>query len=246
MARPWLSWGRDSSDLSPPHRSPNLSSATKPLRLTPEAVDALVDELLDASDAAYEQGRRYILGVAGIAGSGKSTLAARLVDACNKKRDIHPAVFIPMDGFHFPNHTLERQNWTQRKGAPFTYDANAYLALLERYRSAEEVGDYPVYDRHVHEPVPSKTPVTAQTRLLITEGQYLLLDQYPWSRLTDILDAGWWLDTPTGTARRWVINRHIQTGRTPERARQKYIENDAINTQLVLKNRRKPDLIVQW
>ncbi len=203
--------------------------------------------MLGDADAAHAQGRRFILGVAGIAGSGKSTLAARLVDACNKRRaSERPAVFVPMDGFHFTNDTLARQGWTPRKGAPFTYDANAYLALLERYRTLDHVGDYPVYDRRVHEPVPSKTPVTQHTRLIITEGQYLLLDQFPWSRLSGLLDQCWWLDTPTGTARRWVLQRHVQTGRTPQRAREKYAHNDGPNTRLVLQHRRTPDRVVQW
>lgn len=197
--------------------------------------------------AAKRGGSRMILGIAGVAGSGKSTLAGRLVNAVNASAAQHDfAVYAPMDGFHFSNRTLKHRGWTDRKGAPFTYDALGYRALLQRFRDPQNVGNVPVYSRREHEPVPSKHPVTQNTSLLIAEGQYLLLTDEPWCRLADVLDQTWWLDTPEQAAKRWTIQRHIDVGRTKQCAEKKYALNDGPNSDLIRSKRRAPDRVVAW
>ncbi|MEM1026476.1 MAG: nucleoside/nucleotide kinase family protein [Planctomycetota bacterium] len=224
-----------------------MESPTARTRLDGSAISELAEELHRIACAAVREERRYILGIAGVAGSGKSTLAGRLVEAVNgvAARDDF-AVYSPMDGFHFSNRVLKHQGWADRKGAPFTYNALGYRELLKRYRDPGEVGAVPVYSRREHEPVPSKHPVTAQTALLIAEGQYLLLTDEPWCWLADVLDATWWLDTPENAAKRWTIQRHIDVGRTPQRAAEKYAKNDGPNSQLVRTKRRTPDRVVAW
>ncbi len=213
--------------------------------LTDQAVVEHSERLSCRGESAWKQGRRYLLGIAGVAGSGKSTLAERLRDLINQE---HPgrAVFAPMDGFHLDNNTLREKGWTDRKGAPFTYDAPAYADLLRRYRDATQAGPVPEYCRAVHAPVDSDTPVTRDTRVILAEGQYLLLTQPPWDQLAEVFDETWWLDTPPAAAQRWTIQRHIAVGRTPEQARQKYDHNDGPNSELVRNHRRTPDRIVAW
>ena len=209
--------------------------------LTDEAIEQAA---LSCLSAAVNE-KRFILGIAGIAGSGKSTLAERLVSIANAHR-LGSAAFIPMDGFHLPNATLEAHGWKPRKGAVFTYDAQAYVDLLQRYRDASATGDYPVYCRKVHEPVASSQQVTAQTRLIVTEGQYLLYPESPWSGLSEVLDECWWMDVAPDHARRWLMKRDTSVGRSVEEAEAKYQRNDRLNTEFVLATRHEPDRNVRW
>ncbi|MEM9751934.1 MAG: hypothetical protein AAF916_00960 [Planctomycetota bacterium] len=218
-----------------------------PIRLDEPSLAALVERLVRSASAALASDRRYVLGIAGVAGSGKSTLAQRLVDSANVDRDAEEfAVFAPMDGFHFSNAELESEGWIHRKGAPFTYDAVGFLEMLASYRETKNTGDVPIYCREVHEPVLGDRKVTAETALIVTEGQYLLLNEEPWFGLIDILDQTWWLDTPRETAKRWTIERHVTVGRTREEAEQKFAQNDGPNSRLVYERRRKPDQVVCW
>lgn len=214
-------------------------------RLSDEVIAEQAARLVVQGELAWGQGQRFVLGIAGVPGSGKSTLAQRLCDAANRERP-GVAVYAPMDGFHFSNKTLRRQKWGDRKGAPFTYDALGYRALLTRYRQASESGPVPVYSREVHEPVESKYPVTENARLIVAEGQYLLLTDPPWVWLEDVMGETWWLETPPDAAKRWTIQRHVSVGRTPAEAQKKYEKNDGPNSRLVRENRRTPDHVVAW
>lgn len=191
---------------------------------------------------------RQVVGIAGIPGSGKSTFATMLVDALNNRID-GAATLVPMDGFHHSNQWLHQHNLMLRKGASETFDATGYLALLKNLRCSEISVPFPVYDRERHEPVldpQSDHVITASTQVVITEGNYLLLDTEPWLRLATILDACWWLDTPMDTARRWILARHVRGGRTPEDAATHYARNDAANAHQAMQCMRIPDLILRW
>lgn len=191
---------------------------------------------------------RIIIGLAGIPGSGKSTLGQRLVETLHRRAP-GVAVLVPMDGFHLPNARLADLDLRSRKGAPETFDAAAYLELLHGVRSGVGPIFFPIYDRKRHEPVMDHTPehtIAPHVRVVVTEGNYLLLDMEPWNRLEMILDACWFLDTPVDIARQWTIQRHIHGGRNPKDAAVQYEHNDAVNTKLVLARRRRADLILRW
>ncbi len=220
----------------------HATPADSPLILTDDAIQHLVQTWLREP---LDPGRRKIVGIAGIAASGKSTLAQRLADEMITAQPGF-AAFIPMDGFHLPNAHLEAQGHKPRKGAPFTYDAQAYVELLQRYRDPSAVGGYPVYCRQVHEPVPSDQRITATTRMIVTEGQYLLCPDSPWSALADVLDECWWLEVDPDLTRRWLMKRDTAVGRTPEEALAKYERNDKLNTAFVLAARRPADRVICW
>ena len=215
------------------------------ITLTGEATDRLARDLLDLAGSAA--GHRTILGIAGIPGSGKSTLASRFAEVIN---NIEPkaAALAPMDGFHLSNAILHQRGLIERKGAPNTFDIAGYVKLLRRCRDASNVVRCPRYDRKVHEPVCDEHPlyvVDHNTRIVITEGNYLLLDEPPWSELANTLMVTWWLDTPLETAREWLMRRHVAVGRSTEEAEQRYA-NDLANTHMVLRNSRRADRIVDW
>jgi pantothenate kinase len=200
--------------------------------------------------AAQPRPTRYLLGIAGIGGAGKSTLAARLLAAVEQAAP-GMARLVPMDGFHLANAVLDAWGLRPYKGAPQTFDAAGYIDLLRRLRDADALSmPFPVYDRALHEPMlrpgdPAST-VDASIRLIITEGNYLLLDQPPWSQLADVLDECWLLETDAVTARQWIIGRHVRGGRSAEDAEAHYERTDLPNANLVMSCQRQPTRRVRW
>jgi pantothenate kinase len=181
---------------------------------------------------------RWVQGIAGIPGSGKSTIAAALLD-----RLPGSAAVVPLDGFHYSKQALAERGRADFKGAPDTFDGGAYLALLRQLRDPQAPVRVPVYDRQLHEPVCGPT-IDPSVRIIITEGNYLLLDQPPWSQLAAVLDGCWYVETPLDQARRWLIERHVAGGRRLDDAQRHYERNDLPNSHLVIARRRAPDAVL--
>ncbi|MEX0655155.1 MAG: hypothetical protein WD534_02020 [Phycisphaeraceae bacterium] len=216
-------------------------------------VTVLHDEtIVDLARLLVERGRasspRLIVGIAGIPGAGKSTLAARLAAAMDEQAGVGQVAVASMDGFHLATAALHRLGLHERKGSPETFDAERYLTLLRRCRAGDDVGPVPVYDRASHEPGYRDGPwhcVTPATRVIVTEGNYLLLDRPPWSAVAAVLDETWLLDVPAAQAKQRIIRRHEQGGRSPAAAQRKY-ENDLRNAELVRTASRRPDRVLCW
>lgn len=202
-----------------------------------------VDELAArAQSLAAPGGPRRILGIAGPPGAGKSTLAEALVQALDGT-----AVLVPMDGFHLADAELARLGRADRKGAPDTFDAYGYAALLSRLRSPrpDETVYAPSFERNLEQPLAGSLPISPRTPLIVTEGNYLLLDEEPWSTtVRPLLDEVWWvaLDDTVRTER--LIARHIEFGKPPAAARAWVLRSDEANAQRVASGRDRADLIV--
>ncbi len=206
--------------------------------------EAHAQRLLEA--ARHAQPRRYALGIAGIGGSGKSTLARYLHEACEQAEPGGAAV-LAMDGFHLSNAELHRRGLSQFKGSPETFDTGSFLELLQRARAGEVGLPYPIYDRVAHEPAfPQDCRLSGGTRLLIVEGNYLLLDEPPWDRLATLLDECWLIDVAPERAKRWIITRHQRGGRSRADAEGHYERTDRPNAERVLANMQQPRLVVRW
>ncbi|NEA14892.1 nucleoside/nucleotide kinase family protein [Streptomyces halstedii] len=187
-------------------------------------------------------GTRRLLGIAGAPGSGKSTLAARLVDALDGQ-----AVLVPMDGFHLAGAELDRLGRAERKGAPDTFDAAGYAALLRRLRHAEgpETVYAPAFDRTLEEPVAGAVPVPPDTPLVVTEGNYLLLDEGPWAPVRGLLDEVWFLEAEPALRVRRLVSRHMRYGRSRADAERWVAGSDERNARLVDHHRDRADLVVR-
>jgi len=185
-----------------------------------------------------------ILGIVGPPGSGKSTLAAALCGSLPPGQ----AVVVPMDGFHLANSELERLHIRQRKGAPDTFDATGYVALLKRLRdaSADEVVYAPEYRREHEEPIASAIAVRADTPLVITEGNYLLLDRSPWREVKRLLDEAWYVQAPDALRRERLAARHRYFGRTAEAALAWVHQTDEPNARVIEATRGLAHWEVQW
>jgi len=213
--------------------------------ITPAFLSVQSQRLLDKAEQAARDGRRYVLGIAGIPASGKSSLAVQLMENLDA---VGPgaAALVPMDGFHMTNAELDEAGLRDKKGAPETFHAADYVALVRDLCAIDHEAFFPVYDRSVHDPVADAGRVTREQSLIVTEGNYLLLDVEPWHELDGILSEAWWLDTSQGKAHEWMVRRHVLGGRTEADAQGHYERSDKANTELVMRQSREPRLIVSW
>jgi pantothenate kinase len=195
-------------------------------------------ELIARASALGVPGRRALLGITGAPGAGKSRLAAALADA------VPGSVVVPMDGFHRTTAELSAHGWVAERGTPRTFDADGYVAMLRELRGAAEVRA-PAFDRSREEPVPGAIRVPASARLVITEGNYLLLDTPPWCDIRGLLDEVWFVAAPEPVRLERLAARHVEFGRPPDEARRRATEgSDAANARLVAATRSRADLIV--
>ncbi|AOW12846.1 nucleoside/nucleotide kinase family protein [Hydrogenophaga crassostreae] len=180
--------------------------------------------------AMLASGPRRLLGIVGPPGSGKSTLAAALAEHLGPR-----AQAVPMDGFHLAQVELERLGRAQRKGAPDTFDAAGYAALLGRLRAQAdgEVVYAPDFRRAIEEPVAGALPVFPETPLVITEGNYLLLDEPAWRAAAAHLDEVWYLQVETGLRLERLAQRHQQFGRSRAEALAWIAQTDEPNARRI-------------
>lgn len=188
-----------------------------------------------ARELAAGPGRR-VLGIAGGPGAGKSTLADALAGP--------GTVVVGMDGWHLANSTLERLGRLDRKGAPDTFDAAGYVAFLERFRTTADTLWAPEYRRSVEESIGGAVEIPPTTTLLVTEGNYLLLDAPPWDRVRDLLDEAWFLRPDEAVRRERLIARHVAVGRSYDEAVARANGSDAANAALTAATASRADRVL--
>ncbi|QWC86947.1 nucleoside/nucleotide kinase family protein [Nocardioidaceae bacterium] len=189
------------------------------------------------ADPAGSSARRLI-GLAGPPGCGKSTLAARIAEA-------YALPVVPMDGFHLADVELGRRGLRERKGAPETFDAWGYAALLARLADRPaHVVMAPSFDRDLDQPLAGAVPVTPEARCVLTEGNYLLLEDGGWAAAHRHLDEVWFLDVPPAVRRERLVARHVRHGRTTAQARAWVERVDEPNARRVEASRERAEVIL--
>ncbi len=183
-----------------------------------------------------------MIGIAGAPGAGKSTFAARLAAACGTG-----AVLVGMDGYHLAQRVLDARGLAEIKGAPETFDAAGYVALLDRLGAIGADTVYaPEFRREIEEPVAGAVAVPPAARIIVTEGNYLLLDVPPWDRARALLTEVWFLEVPEQLRLQRLVQRHIRFGRSPDAARERAVAgSDGANARIVLSTRHRADLLLR-
>ena len=207
----------------------------------PPAEKFTVAALAERIRAMATRSRRTVIGITGAPGAGKSTVAEALV------RELGPAaVLVPMDGFHLSNQVLESLGRRERKGAPDTFDAAGYIALLRRLREPDaDIVYAPTFRRDIEESIGSSIPVPPQTPIVITEGNYLLLDAHPWQQVRGLLDAVWYLQLDDKVRVQRLVARHMDFNKTAEEARAWAEGSDQRNADAVVASAHHADLVVR-
>jgi pantothenate kinase len=151
-----------------------------------------------------------------------------------------------MDGFHLANAELVRLGLRNRKGAPETFDAGGFVALLRRLHAADEPCVYaPAFDRRLEEPVAGSIPIAREVRYVLVEGNYLLLDEPPWIEGRGFLDEAWYLSPPESLRVERLVARHEQFGKSPEEARAWVQAVDGPNAERIALSAAGADLVVE-
>jgi pantothenate kinase len=191
----------------------------------------LVEPLLGAVDRSPD---RFLLGITGPPGAGKSTFAAAVEQTANAERAAGFAAVLPMDGFHLSNWQLEDLGLRAIKGAPETFDVDGFVQLLARVRrDSTSRLLWPAFDRENERTVPDAIAITSMTRLVVTEGNYLLLDRPGWREVRPLLDEVWYVDAPRDILRERLLTRALGGGRTEAESIRKVDTSDLRNADLV-------------
>lgn len=194
-----------------------------------------VKKLMNSSDD------RILIGIAGKPGAGKSTLSAYLLSELQSKQ----VTVVPMDGYHLSNAVLQQLGRADRKGAPDTFDATGFGALLKRIRS-ENSADiyYPIFDRAIEESIAAQGVVSAGTKVVIVEGNYLLHDQGDWEEVAGLLDEIWFIDVDDEIRLQRLIARHIAFGKTPAEAEVWSCGSDEVNAEIIEQTRSRANAVI--
>lgn len=216
--------------------------APEHLRLTPQqALQRLVPHVLEMESQARH---RIAIGLAGGPGSGKSTLAAELVTMLNA---VHPgsAQLVPMDGFHMKHAKLEAMGQVDYKGAPHTFEGAAFVDFLRTLKTATTAVSGPGYSRKIEDVVDNAFAVAAEVRILVVEGNYLLLAEAPWADVKPLLDYAVFVDVPRDIVKARLLKRHGEEGLFSEERNRAHIErNDLPNYDLVRLSQDRADVVI--
>ena len=201
-----------------------------------------IDEALSRiKDLALKHSGRFIIGIVGKPGAGKSTLTSHLIE--NLPKD--SVSLVPMDGYHLSNLQLKNLGLSDRKGAFNTFDSNGYVSLLKRINiETDQDIYYPVFHREIEESYAADGVVLANTKIVLTEGNYLLFDKAGWEKVAAELTEIWYININDDVRIDRLVKRHEFYGKDKESALNWATGTDEINAKIVESTAVKADVII--
>ncbi|XP_047979830.1 putative uridine kinase C227.14 [Salvia hispanica] len=225
-----------------------------------EIYNVLAERLVPVAAAESNPNFKHIVGLCGPPGAGKSTLASQVANRVNElwvQRSSffnelvdspEVAIVLPMDGFHLYRRELDAMKDPEeahaRRGAPWTFAPDRLLRCLTSLRNEGSVC-VPSFDHGVGDPVEDDIFVSLQHKVVIVEGNYLLLDEGAWRDIASLLDEKWFIDVDIHKAMQRVLKRHISTGKPRDVAKWRIDYNDRPNAELIMNSKKRADLLIK-
>jgi pantothenate kinase len=186
---------------------------------------------------------RLMVAIAAPPGAGKSTLADALQDELTRRGE--KSAVLPMDGFHMDNGILEERGLLKRKGAPETFDVRAFIDIVSAVRRTDQEVLVPVFDRSREIAIASARPVSPETRIILAEGNYLLLNEAPWSQLDGMFDLSIFVGPPYEILEERLRQRWVHYGLDAAGIEWKLYGNDLPNGKRIIDNSRPADIALE-
>ena len=197
---------------------------------------ALSDYIIENSEGR----KRYIVAIAGPPGAGKSTFSQALL-LMLKEKSIQ-AKIISMDGFHLDNSILADRNLLDRKGAPATFDTAGFIHLMNRLSNFEDDVVIPEFDRNKDLSIAGSSIISTKDKVLIVEGNYLLIEEEPWTKLKKTWDQTIFINPGIDTLEQRLLNRWLRYGLDTQDAKKRTLSNDLPNARYVIEKSSDSDI----
>lgn len=202
----------------------------------------LAQQIAEAVRALPDQKTRQLVAIAGPPGAGKTTIAALARDML--QRQGIATGLVSMDGFHYDNAILIKRGLLDRKGAPETFDIAGFQAILHRLLTEDEVA-VPEFEREIDKAIAARGLVAPEQKLVLVEGNYLLLEEAGWANLAQIWALSVFLDVDLPTLEDRLTARWLDHGLPPDAAHARALANDIPNAKRILSNSRPADIVLR-
>jgi pantothenate kinase len=152
-----------------------------------------------------------------------------------------------MDGYHYTKEQLklfpDPELAFKRRGSFWTFDGRKFLQDIQLLRR-NRCGLFPSFDHAIGDPIKDDITVDTSDKVVLVEGNYLLIEEVPWIDLKHNFDLTIYLDVDQETLEQRVVGRHMKVGLSQDEAAERYVTNDKENAREIELCKCRADLVV--